>query len=206
MGIKLLHLTQKKLINSILTHGILPSYIEHSEHWKSFKKELKDRRCIYFWSGETYNNTKYVKDMVYAKMYIHPMNKLFKSLSSDAAKYFGIKTIETGEEEEHIDFSRMGNRLFGGDDIYLLLEVDSENIELLSRDFIHTQFSTDEKSSTTCMMDDKYAHDDKSLFIAKSTIRPEFIKVVETISVRKYSDDSLGFTFGKSKHYLSSSM
>jgi hypothetical protein len=74
---KFMHLTHIKNINSILKYGLLPTFIDNDGHWETFQKKIENRKCVYLWDAETYNNAKYLKDMIYTKLYIHPRNKAF---------------------------------------------------------------------------------------------------------------------------------
>jgi hypothetical protein len=45
------------------------------------------------------------------------------------------------------------------------------------------------------MMDEKYAHNDKELYIVEQPIDVKNIRIVEEVLVRKYKNHNLGFTF-----------
>ena len=58
-----LHLTSKKNLKSILSRGLLPQHVDLDHHWETFKRYgLKERKCVYMWNGETYQNTKIIHD------------------------------------------------------------------------------------------------------------------------------------------------
>ena len=187
---KLLHLTHKANLSSIIKNGLLPSHIELDNHWETFQKHLEQRSCIYLWSAETYKNTKFIRDMVYTKMFIHPRNKLLDQIELEHEK----NGLDIYDEELYPDFKEFGNRLFGGDSSYILLEIDSENIDL-EGSWQHVQEPHEDKYGTTTIMDDKYAHNDKEIYISGSTINFSNINVVEEVLVRKYKNNDLGFTF-----------
>jgi hypothetical protein len=170
-----LHLTNKQNLNSILKHGILPSYINNETHWELFKEYgLKNRRCVYTWNGETYNNTKYIKDMIYTKLFIHPRNKLYNYM------------------DDYLNFKDYGQQIFGEDTTYFLLKINHDN---WLGNWLHEQYPGDEKFYTTVVMDDKYAHNDKEIYVSSTKINT--VKVVEKINVRIYKNNTLGFTFSK---------
>jgi len=187
---KLLHLTSKANLPSIMRNGLLPSYIALDSHWDEFQNYIDQRSCVYLWSAETYKNSKFIRDMIYTKMYIHPRNKLLNQIEAELEK----NGVNTYDEERYPDFNRFGNALFGGDASYLLLEMDSQDVDW-EGSWRHTQEPHDDKYGTTTIMDDKYAHNDKELYISGSTIGFQNIKVVEEVQVRKYKNNDLGFTF-----------
>ena len=173
-----LHLTSEKNLKSVLKHGILPSRIDLDHHWKSFKYYgLKERKCVYTWGGEHYNNTKYIKDMIYTKMFIHPRNNAYNRV------------------DHVLDWKSFGDEIFGDDGTYYLLKITG--VEEKFGKWIHVQESHDDKHGTTVIMDDKYAHDDKPMFIFEDKIQPVNFKIVEKVNVRMYKTNQLGFSFSK---------
>jgi hypothetical protein len=170
-----LHLTHISNINSILKYGILPSHIDNNSHWRTFQKHgLKQRKCVYTWNGENYNNTKYVKDMIYCKFFIHPRNKFYNYTN------------------EYLNFYDYGNKIFGEDCSFLLLKINHND---WLGDWTHCQYSGDEKYNTTTIMNDKYAHEDKKIYVSKEKITT--FKIIEKINVRIYKNNTLGFSFSK---------
>jgi len=149
-------------------------------HWKAFSYAgLEERKCVYTWEGEHYNNAKYVRDMIYTKMYIHPRNKLYDNDEQDSDFY--------------IDFKKFGDQLYGTGGTYYLLEVSET--ESPFGPWLHMQEPDDtERSSTTTIMNDKYAHRDKLLHIFDKVIPPVKFKIVEKINVRVYKNNQLGFS------------
>ena len=176
-----LHLTSKESIKSILKNGIIPTHIDLPHHWESFHRDgLTERKCVYLWNGESYNNTKFIKDMIYTKMFIQPRNKLYNHIDVE------------------IDFRQFGKKLYGEDMIFYLLRVHELNNEIGS--YIHVQEPSDDIYNTITMMNDKYAHDDKPLVINGKTIKSNQFNIVERINVRLYKTHQLGFTFAKYKN------
>ena len=195
---KLFHLTHIKNLDSIFKYGLMPSYIKNLSHWEHFNSlGLKNRSCVYLWDSEHYNNAKYIKDMIYCKMFIHPRNDMFdmndQKILCDDLEYYDPKS--------YIDFKKMGRKLYGEDTKYAILEIDSlqDNFKSFG-EFKHLQSSGDNIHSTTNIMDDKYAHDDKTLYISEKTVNASNIKIVEVVNTRIYKEKEIGFSFKKSKY------
>lgn len=193
LKMKLLHVTHNKNIGSIMRYGLLPSYIELDHHWDGFQKYLEDRYCIYLWNAETYENTKFIRDMIYTKMFIHPRNRML-NLREFELKKMGLDTYD---EELYLDFKLMGGMLFGDSGSYSVLEIDSDDVEAHG-DWQHVQEPHDDKYGTTVVMNDGFAHDNKFIYICENRIGFKNIKIVEEVLVRKYENNNLGFTFRKS--------
>jgi len=136
------------------------------------------------WNAETYNNSKFIMDMIYCKMYIHPRNKLY-----------------TDEPKEYIDFRKFGDKLFGDSATYYLLRIHTMYDHMSWLEYIHSQEPNDMVRDSTCtIMDDKYAHNDKKISISRTVIKPDQFEVIEGIEVRHYEkSNKLGFTFSKNK-------
>lgn len=177
----ILHLTSGKNLKSILNHGILPQRIQLEHHWETFQRYgLKERKCVYLWNGETYQNSKFIKDMVYTKFFIHPRNNMYDHV----------------EEGEEIDFNKFGNQLYGDDSTFFLLKINDFYDEF--GNWQHVQEPGDDKVSTTTIMDDKYAHNDKMIHISEGVISPDNIEIIEKVNVRVYPKTrQLGFSFSK---------
>lgn len=187
-----LHLAQAKDLNSILKHGLIPSYIKLDSHWESFKKDgLNSRMCVYLWDSSTYNNSKFARDMIYTKLFIHPRNDMFE------ARYRFIKQYgDIGDDDQYINFKKLGRKLYGKDNKYFLLEVRGVNNIL--GEYLHYQEPSGEDINTICVMDDFYAHNNKKLYVSGDIIESKFIKVVEEINTRIYQEKKIGFSFKKS--------
>ena len=173
-----LHLARKENIDSILTHGIVPSYIKMEHHWETCERHgLEERKCVYVWNGETFNNTKFIKDMVYTKFFIHPRNDVY-----DVIDY-------------EYDFRKVGKKIFAKDETFYLLRIHSFDNQF--GQWTHVQEPHDDRFGTTTIMEDKYAHDDKMISISDSIIKPSQFDIVEKINVRTYNTNQLGFSFLK---------
>ena len=172
-----LHITHKKNLNSVLTHGLLPNRIDLDHHWETFERHgLKERKCVYMWDAETYENTRFVRDMVYTKFYIHPRNNMYNFT-------------------DEIDFKKFGRELKGEDCTFYMFKISNLFDEFGG--WQHVQEPDDNQYSTTTIMDDKYAHDDKMTHISAGVIPPENIELIEEVRVRVYKERSLGFSFSK---------
>ena len=190
---KVLHLTNKRNLDSIIKNGLLPSHIDLDSHWDVFQNYIEQRRCIYLWDAETYNNDKFIRDMIYTKMFIHPRNKIFKQREIEIEK----NSLDIYDDELYLDFKSFGTDLIGRDSgAYLLLEIDSKDVQL-EGSWQHVQEPHDDKHGTTTIMDDKYAHDNKEIYISGTSINIKNINVVEEVLVRKHKNNELGFTFRK---------
>lgn len=185
---KLLHLTDNKNINSIIRNGLLPTHINNNGHWDVFQRYLMQRRCIYLWNAETYKNDKFIRDMIYTKMFIHPRNKFFEQYDNEK------NYINYWDDDRYFDFRKFGSVLVGDSTTYSVLEIDSIDVDLHGA-WQHVQEPNDNKTSTTTIMDDYYSHDDKDVYISGNSINFKNIKIVEEVLVRKYKNNKLGFTF-----------
>ncbi len=173
-----LHLARKKNIQSILKHGIRPSYVNLEHHWEVFNQYgLVNRQCVYTWQGETYNNSKFIRDMIYTKFFNHPRNNLYV------------------DNYDEIDFRKMGKEIFGTDETFYLLKI--HDLDMKFGNWVHVQEPHDDRYGTTTIMEDKYAHDDKIISISDSVIKPQQFNICEEIRVRTYNNNQLGFSHSK---------
>ncbi len=189
---KLLHVTHSKNINSIIRNGLLPSYINLDGHWDEFQYYLSERGCVYLWDAETYKNGKYVRDLIYTKMFIHPRNKLIGERENELIEL----GLDVWDEELYFDFKKIGKGLVGDTGRFVMLEIDADDVKLHGS-WQHVQEPHDDKFGSTVMMDDNYAHNDKKIYIVEQPINFKHIKIVEEVQVRKYKNHKLGFTFRK---------
>ena len=88
--------------------------------------------------------------------------------------------------------------MVGEDSSFYLLKI-SDFYDKFGR-WEHVQEPGGEKCSTTTIMDEKYAHDNKIIHISDGVISPDKIKMVEEVNVRMYhKSHQLGFSFSKIK-------
>ena len=183
---KLLHLTPKKNIKSILKFGLLPSKIKLDHHLEAFQNDgLEGDKAIYMWDPNLSAGTtdKYIKDFIYCKHFIHPRNDLF---DLNECLYL-----------PYTNFKKMGNKLFGQDEDYVLLEIESDNIKLLDDYCFHAQYSDGDEFSTTTAMNSIYEHDDKALWIGTNSIHKNNFKIVNELSTRLYKNGTIGVSYKK---------
>jgi len=201
---RLLHLSSKGNRDSILKNGLLPSKISLDQHKLIFQDNgLIGDKCVYTWDADKGQSTdKYIRDMIYCKLFIHPRNKMSRErdkLNRDLYLEGKIGDNEWDDNDIWIDFEKLGTKLYGESSIYDLFEIDidEEDPLLLQTDWHHGQMKCDDKTSTTFMMNDDYAHDDKVLHIGNSIIPPEKLKLVTSIKSRIYRNDTIGLTYSK---------
>jgi len=187
---KLLHVTNTRNLNSIIGNGLLPTNIELDGHWETFSEFLTQRKCVYLWNAETYRNDKFIRDLIYTKMFIHPRNRLFKQKETEIEN----NGLDIYDSELYPDMKKLGGTLIGDDERFTVLELDSEDIDYWGW-WEHVQEPSDNRFDTASFMDDKYAHNDKKLYISGSSINFNNINIVEEVRVRKYKNNKLGFTF-----------
>jgi len=119
--------------------------------------------------------------MIYTKMFIHPRNRLYDE-----------------NDYKPIDFNKFGSKLYGDGGTHFLLKITDVDDDLIQEYWRHLQEPDDRyKDSTTTIMSDKYAHDDKKIHISGTVIKPKQFEIVEQIDVRVYNQKDLGFTFRK---------
>ena len=183
---KLLHLTPKKNISSILKLGLLPQKVKNESHLYQFQHDgLADDKVVYMWDPDTSGSStdKLIKDFIYCKHFIHPRNNMF-----DEAEVLGLPDI---------DFSKLGNKLFGEPEDYILLEIDSKGIDLLNDGYCHGQWVETDDFSTSVAMKSIYEHYDKMLQIATENINKKSFKIINEISTRFYKDNTIGVSYKK---------
>jgi hypothetical protein len=197
---KLLHLSHRENRDNILSNGIIPSYIKLDAHFEAFSYGgLKSRECVYMWDSEKGQSTdKYIRDMIYCKLFIHPRNDLgdahYKNLES-----LGIMDYQCTDEQK-LDYRSFGTKLFGDGGVFDLYEItiDENNEILLPREYVHGQTKDESPYASCYLLNEKYAHEDKILRISGSTITPDMFKIVDSIKARTYKDDTIGISYSKS--------
>lgn len=199
---KLLHLSRKANRESIAKNGLLPSYIKLEHHFNAFKNHgLKDRKCVYTWNpSEGESTDKYIRDMIYCKLFIHPRNDMQMHREEVMRKLFDLGEVEEWEDNKNwVDFSKIGTKLFGESDTYDLYEIDvtEDDSILLDTSFQHAQTSDNDKFASCHMMKEKYEHNDKVLFISKEIISPDKLKIVTSVKTRLYKNDTFGMSYSK---------
>jgi len=201
---KLLHLSSIVNRDSILEHGLLPSKISLETHKDVFHSNgLIGDKCVYTWDSDCGQSTdKYVRDMIYCKLFIHPRNKICdENEILNKSLYQEGKISHWEDSDNWFDFETIGTKLYGSSDIYDLYEIDIDEKDdlLLQNKWVHGQASYEEDgcNSTTYMMNNKYGHDDKILYIANDIIIPVKLKLVTSVKTRLYKNDTFDLSYSK---------
>jgi hypothetical protein len=203
---KLLHLSSIKNRDSILKNGMLPSKISLDDHYELFKDYgLKESKCVYTWDPNKGQSTdKYIRDMIYCKLFIHPRNDLSQKNEDRMNKLWELGKVDCWDDHINwVDFSKLGSKLYGESGVFDIFEVDIDetNSLLLQNpyDWKHGQMRDDSKFSSCHLMNDKYAHDDKVLKISVGTIPPDMFKLVTSVKSRLYKNNRIGVTYSKNQ-------
>jgi len=185
---KLLHLSHRSNRTGILSKGLIRSRVKNHDHLEAFGSWGLNG-VVYTWSPESGSSTtKYIKDMIYCKQFIHPRNDMFDRSYDKLLEGWRSGLIEDWDAEENwVDFSKIGPAIFGGDQEYDLYEIEVNSAPDAAH-FIHIQDQTQTKFGTTHLMDDDYAHDDKPIFIFDRDIRPAEFNLVAEVSSRIFNN------------------
>jgi len=187
---KLLHLSSIINRDSILKTGLLPSKVSLEEHLYTFQASgLVGDKCVYTWDSDRGQSTdKYIRDMIYCKLFIHPRNRM------------GFEADKYNADKGRLDYRKFGTKLYGNSDTYDLfeIEVDDENQDLFLKEWwMHSQTKDDSPYSSCHMLKEKYAHDDKVLRISGNTIPPDRLKIITSVKTRLYKNDTIGVSYSK---------
>lgn len=197
---KLLHLSSIENRDSILKNGLLPSKISLESHLWSFQGSgLVGDKCVYTWDSEKGQSTdKYIRDMIYCKLFIHPRNDWATEYYENYEKINGVSMGDI-KEEDHLDYRQFGTKLYGDNTIFDLFEIDIDetNPLLLQNYWFHGQLKDDSPYASCFMLNEKYAHDDKILHISGGTIPPDMLKLVTSVKTRRYKNDTIGVSYSK---------
>lgn len=197
---KLLHLSSIENRDSILKNGLLPSKISLEPHLWAFQNVgLVGDKCVYTWDSEKGQSTdKYIRDMIYCKLFIHPRNDWGNEHAENYEKITGIP-ISRAKEEDYLDYRKFGTKLYGDNTIFDLFEIDIDetNPLLLQNFWVHAQLKDDSPYASCFMLNEKYAHDDKVLHISGGTIPADILKLVTSVKTRRYKNDTIGVSYSK---------
>ncbi len=148
---KVLHISSVDNRSSIQKNGIIPTVIKNEGHLVSFRNygviSKEENKAIYTWE-DCDKNEKFIRDLIYAKIFIHPRNEM--EYETDFSK---IKTFDT------LPYFEM---LY---DVYSIEVPDEDS------NFWHSQEPSDNKFFSTYRMEDYYAHNDKHLFIYNKPLK-----------------------------------
>ena len=162
---KYIHISEKYNRNSILKNGLLASKVLLLDHLKDFKyngylSEDEDE-ILYAWLSSEKDN-KFIKDMIYCKIWITPRNKMLINIENNSNNVFG-----------NFDFKNKTNIFYWTPYLNMIYDVyEIQNLNILNKDnetkIFHVQEPNDEYYDSLYEMDNKYAHDDKELCFSKS--------------------------------------
>ena len=157
--------------SSIQEHGLIPTKVEHEGHLKAFREDnacTKDGKAIYTWE-DCDENEKFIKDMVFCKVWIEPRNNFYYKPEAHAIDFRPFLDRNLSNYE-HMMY-----------DVYVVEVPDKESI------YTHIQGWTSDQTVnfSTYKMPDEYAHDNKKLHIFKKPLKQ--IRIVG--QVRFYWDN-----------------
>lgn len=152
-----IHLSPVFNRDSILRNGIVPTKINNLDHLNTFIKDdacTKDEKAIYAWQ-DCEKNEKYIKDLIYAKVFIHPRNTLVYDYYD---KY-----------NDCLDFSKFHEKpIYKTSAIYDVYEINTSSNDYM---FIHTQQKNRNEFHSCFKLHDEYSHDDKLMTVFKEPQR-----------------------------------
>lgn len=142
---------------SIVERGILPTYIQNSTHRELMISDGtagKDGKAIYTWL-DSENNSKYIRDLIYAITWIHPRNAIgdyFELVHNEWLKFHDVdhrRPIWTHNE-----------MIF---DVYAIKALGPEGDT--DYQYTHIQKPAPDTDNTAAVMHDEFAHFDKKLIM-----------------------------------------
>lgn len=147
---KLIHISETFNRKSIQKHGLLPSEVKLPHHLSFFKEEglcTEDGKALYTWQSCD-KDSKFIKDMVFCKAYIHPRNDMAYST----------------------DFSKLVDKFLGPHNhmTYDVYEIDVPDQET---DLYHVQEPSGSIYNSCYDMPIEFAHNDKWLHIYKTALK-----------------------------------
>lgn len=158
--------------DSILENGILPTPVrnrDHLEHMQEHGICTKDGRGSYTWLDDS-KNEKYIRDLIYAIVWIHPRNEL---------THYWTDVLRDWPE-----FPKMHRRPMWKYD-QMLFDVYVADVPEHYAHYIHQQEPNRAPDSTIYTMHDQYAHDEKQVIIYK-----EPLKHIRIVGQASYNYDS----------------
>jgi len=159
MGKIAIHISENYNRNSILKNRLMPSKIKLNHHLESFRatnflNENEDK-MLYMWL-DSEKNEKFIKDMIYCKVWIAPRNKLSLKYDEDFIDFRNIKMDNLYPYTEMMY------------DIYKVINPNHINKDLSE---IHCQEPSNNIHNACYQMDEYYAHNDKPLILSKEVER-----------------------------------
>lgn len=164
-GMKVLHISEITNRDSIFKNGIKPTKVKNDFHLEYFKKEnicTKDGKIIYAWI-ENEKKNKFIKDLIYAKVWIHPRNELLD--------------IYERKFNDYIDFRRFHMNPICNYDKMIFDVYEIESVDLYSYND-HIQIRSKDIYGTCHKMHVEYEHEDKELIFYNKPIHRNFFKII----------------------------
>ena len=166
-----IHLSEIYNRESILKNGLLPSKIKLPMHLSYFKTMgwcTDDDKILYSWE-DCDKNEKYIKDMIYIKVFGHARNEIHDIYY----KKNNVYDKDNIQIKEFFNFKELGvmpiydydSMIF---DVYGIEEEGTYAGE-------HVQEPCDDEASSLCVMDEDYAHNDKDIMTYKKPVQAKLI-------------------------------
>lgn len=147
---------------SIILNGLQPSIISLEQHLKVFHKDktIKGEKAVYGWFSCD-KNDKFIRDMVFCKVWINPRNRLADIDQS----------IEYYDDNGEYNFEPyIKKNLYHTDSmIFNVYKFDIEKER--HTEYFHTQVDNENKGNTCFGLPDKYSHDDKKLYVVDEIVK-----------------------------------
>ncbi|OQB40298.1 MAG: hypothetical protein BWY04_01387 [candidate division CPR1 bacterium ADurb.Bin160] len=150
-----IHISEISNRENILKNGLVPSKVILDHHLESFYNcgylEHNEDKMLYMWV-DSEKNEKFIKDMMYCKMWLTPRNK------------YSIKLNDYVEWDkiDMINLYPYNSMVF---DVY---KINNPSNVVKNNEFhYHIQIPSDDVTNSTYEMDDNYAHEDKPLIFSK---------------------------------------
>lgn len=155
--LKLFHVSPAYNRSSIMKHGIVPTPIRNTTHKDTMIEDglsTSDGRAVYTWL-DSEKNSKYVRDLIYAIVWIHPRNDI-----ADYVKEKHADWLKFHDVDHRRPIWKHDQMLF---DVYAIDAVrDDDGYDF---DYYHIQEPASNTDNSAALMHDEYAHDDKKLVI-----------------------------------------
>jgi hypothetical protein len=147
-----IHISARKNKQSILKNGLIPTPIAFDHHKEYFGWE----DALYLWGDVPDKNFKYMRDLIYSKLWLHPRNHFSqniekKGLYGYSFKDYKINHLKSGQQDIY--------------DVYLV----EQNVDGISG--LHGQWGSESEFNTGYQHHFKYEHDDKPLMVTQQTIK-----------------------------------
>lgn len=175
------HISEIYNRKSILKNGLIPSKVKLSHHLERFKEDnilLKNENKILYMFQDSDKNEKFLKDMVFCKVWIDPRNILSIIYEDDFNNY-------------KLDYNKYVNKLLYKYDRMIFDIYKITNIKEINETYrpYHEQISDKNFYNTLYKMPTEFEHNDKVLVFSKH--HEKSISIIGQLS----------FEFTKNKRY-----